>query len=219
MYVNQSIQRPAGVNVFGSCLIRTEPDYATLHFTVSSLAPEPSAALSQARRASDEVRAVLARRKIAVGDVQASPVTLQLAWEGYGDTRRSVGYRVAIPYLVLARDLAIVEELLVELVAAGAREIDSVSYKSTKLRELRAQARRGAVAAAREKAVLYAEAAGARVGKVLHLEDVNPDEIHGRSHMPDVDLSEHDDSELSGAERPGSIVVAAAVMGCFALIG
>jgi uncharacterized protein len=218
MYTTQSIQRPAGVNVFGSCLIRTEPDYATLRFTVAALAPEPSAALAEAKRASDEVRGVLVRHGIAVNDVRAAPLTLQLAWEGYGENRRSIGYRVAIPYVVLARELRVVEDLLVAIVAAGAREIDSISYKSSQLKELRAQARRGAVAAARRKAQLYAEAAGARVGKVLHIEDVNPDEMSARSHMPDVDLSEHDESALSGAERPGSIVIAAAVMGCFALI-
>lgn len=218
MYTTQSIQRPAGVNVFGSCLIRAEPDYATLRFTVASLAPDPSDALAEAKQAAREVRGVLARHKVAVADIQASPVTLQLAWEGYGETRRSIGYRVAMPHLVLVRDLPVVEMLLVDLVAAGAREIDSVSYKSTRLKELRAQARRGAVAAARKKAELYAEAAGARVGKVLHIEDENPEELQRRSHMPDIDLAEHDESGLSGADRPGSIVVAAAVMACFGLI-
>jgi uncharacterized protein YggE len=103
-------------------------------------------------------------------------------------------------------------------VDAGAHVIDSVSYKTSRLRELRAEARKGAVEAALSKAEVYASAAGLDIGKALHIEDINPEEIAQRSHMPDVDLAEHDEADAPGADGPGSIVVAAAVMVCFALV-
>jgi len=89
--------------------------------------------------------------------------------------RRVVGYRADVGFRVRLRDVSLVEAVLVEAVAAGAHEIRSVAYETSRLRELREDARRGAVAAARRKAEVYCEAAGCRVGSVLHIEDVDPD--------------------------------------------
>lgn len=216
MFVNQSIQRPHGVNVFGSCLLRVEPDYASLRFTVSRTAEEPRRAIEDARAGVKQVRAILTDRGVADRDVQASRVGLGLAFDGYGEARRAIGYRAAHSFQAMLRDLTVIEELLIELVAAGAFEIDSVSYKTSRLKELRAEARRGAVTSARSKAELYAEALGLRLGKAIHIEDVNPDDMARRSHMPDIDLAEHDEAE--GATAKGSIVVAAAAMVCFSLL-
>jgi uncharacterized protein len=216
MYVNQSIQRPLGVNVFGSRLIRVEPDYASVRFTVTSTHPEPKDALAETRAAADRARQVLGTRQVKSRDVRASRVSLFQWHEGQGDSRRAVGYRAQIGFQVFVRDLNSVEPLLLELVHAGAKEIESVSYKTSRLVEIRADARAGAMAAARAKAEVYAKAGGQRVGKVLHIEDINPDDIGRRSHLPDLDLSE--DEPDSATEVAGSIVVAAAVMACFALV-
>ena len=47
---------------------------------------------------------------------------------------------------------------------AGANELTSVTFQTTRLKEVRADARRRAVAAAREKAELYCSAAGVSAG-------------------------------------------------------
>jgi uncharacterized protein YggE len=216
MYVNQSIQRPVGVNVFGSRLIRVEPDYASLRFSVSSTRPEPKEALEETHAAADRSRQVLNAKKVDRRDVRASRVTLFQWHEGQNENRRAVGYRSQIGFQVFVRDLTTVEPLLLELVAAGAREIESVAYKTSRLQEIRKEARAAAIAAAKAKAEVYAQAAGQRVGKALHIEDINPDDFGRRSHLPDLDLSEDDPDAPN--DVAGSIVVAAAVMACFALV-
>ncbi len=218
MYVTQSIQRPHGVNVFGSCLIRVDPDYASVRFSVSAVCPEPRDALEQTHGAADRARKVLARHQVAMREVRSSRVSLSEWYEGQGEARRAVGYRAQVGFQVLIRDLGVVEPFLLDVVAAGARQIESVSYKSSRLKEIRSDARAGAVAAARAKAEVYATAAERHVGKALHIEDVNPDDLNRRSHMPDVDLADHAESDASGGDPGGSIVVAGAVMACFALI-
>ena len=70
--------------------------------------------------------------------------------------------------------------------------------------------------AARAKAEQYAAAAGTKIGAPIHIEDVNPDEISRRSHLPDVDLSAEDGDV--DAHNPGSITVAGAVLVCFAIV-
>ena len=217
MFVNQSIQRPHGVTVFGSCMIRAEPDYASLRFSVIAVAARPREAIEQAQARTRQVRQVLAGAAVAERDLQSSRVALELAFEGYGVERREIGYRATTAFQVFVRDLGRVEPLLVDVVDAGALAIESVSYKTSRLKRLRKEARRGAVAAARAKAEVYAHAADVQLGRVLHIEDVNPDSLAQRSHSPDIDLTEHaeGDDEPSPA---GSLVVAAAAMVCFALV-
>lgn len=110
---------------------------------------------------------------------------------------------------------------MIGAVEHGADVIQRVTFGTRELRDLRARAREAAFAAARAKAQLYASAAGIRLGAVLHVEDVNPDEASRRgyaSHAPDVDLaSESDDAAAGGAYTPGAIVVSAAVMACFGI--
>jgi uncharacterized protein YggE len=148
-------------------------------------------------------------------DVRASDVSLAEEYGGYNETRRLVGFRASITFHTLVRDFGIVEPLLIAVVDEGADRVYSVHNKTSRIKELRATARTRALEAARLKAEQYAAAAKVRLGAVVHVEDVNPDEISRRSHLPDVDLSaeEHD----TEAHNPGSITIAGAVLACFAI--
>lgn len=220
MYVNQSIQRPSGVTVFGSSLVRVDPDYASLRFAVGRVLPKPKDAFAAAREGAARVRKAVHELGVADRDVRASDVTLEEAFEGYNQDRRMVGYRATVAFHALVRDFKLVEPVLVGVVDAGADRIQSVHPKTSSLRELRRDARARAVHAARAKADEYVRAAGATLGAVLHIEDVNPEEMSRRSHMPDVDLSAHDDANTGDPEvqNPGGIIIAGAVMACFAIV-
>jgi uncharacterized protein YggE len=220
MYVNQSIQRPSGVTVFGSSLVRVDPDYASLRFSVGRVLPKPKDAFAAAREAAASVRTAIHDRGVADCDVRASDVSLEEAYEGPHQERRMVGYRATVAFHAIVRDFSLVEPVLVAVVEAGADRIHSVHPKTSLLRELRRDVRARAVQSARTKAEEYVRAAGASLGAVLHIEDVNPDEMSRRSHMPDVDLSAHDDAggAAGQVQNPGGIVVAGAVMVCFAIV-
>ena len=220
MFVAQSIQRPQGINVFGSCLVRVEPDYASLRFSVNRVADKPAPSFAEARVASAKVRAYLEAMAVPAGDVRTSRIALEQAYDGYGNERKFIGYRSTVSFLVLLGDFDKLELVLQGIVESGADSIDRVSFKTRRLREARAQARAGAIAAARVKAEGYAQAAGVKLGTALHIEDVNPDDASRRSHLPDVDLDAHDESSAaSDAAGPGSIVIAGAVMVCYAILG
>lgn len=215
MYVNQSIQRPHGVTAFGSALIRVDPDYSSLRFAVSRIAAKPKDAFDEARRGSDAVRAALNAMKIDPRDVRSGDLSLAEEWTGYNETRRMIGYRATASFHAFVRDFSKVEPVLVAVVDAGADRVHSVHHKTTRMREIRDEARKRAVTAARAKAETYAAAAGAKLGVVIHIEDVNPDDLARRSHMPEVDLTaEETETEPS---NPGAITIAGAVMVCFAL--
>jgi len=214
MNMTQSIPNPFGINVFGSALLRVAPDIAFLKFTVSRLEQQPGDAFRHAREAARAVRTYLA--EVGVGDVQSSRITLTQSFRYVGGEQRFLGYAATVAFHVLLRDLDRMEDVLTGVIGAGANEIDAVEFQTSRLKEIRAQARRRAVAAAREKAALYCEAADVTLGPVMHIEDINPEQLRGREGHT-VQATQADDAEAPRAVAPGSIAVGAAVMVAFEL--
>lgn len=217
MHVVQSIQHPSGISVFGSYVLRVEPDVALVTFAVANTQPEPPAAFAATRKAVTDIRAYLREADVAQADVQTSLVNLSAEYHGYGKERVFLGYEARVSLSVRLTDLRRFEDILAGVVQAGANQIQGTEFQTMRLAELRAQARRGAFAAARRKAELYAEEAGVRVGDVLHVEDVNPDSVRSRaSHGADASTLESEGDALQPS-TPGSIQVQAAVQVMFAI--
>jgi uncharacterized protein YggE len=216
--VNQSIHRPAGINVFGSYLVRIDPDFATLDFSVNATEASARSAFAKAREAAAAVRAFIGTASVPDADIRTSQMSLQQAFEYQAGQQRAIGFTAHIGFQVMMDALDRVELLLAGVVEAGANRVDRVAFRTSRMREVRADARRQAFANAKAKAELFAAAAGVKLGKVLHVEDVNPDDS-GRRHsgyVPDLDMSEEDSDRA--AANPGSIVVNAAVMACFSIL-
>lgn len=214
MNVSQAIKSPIGVSAFGSALIRVAPDIASLNFSATRLQKTPAAAFKDTRAAALMVRQFLTRS--GVKDVQASRITLSQQWNYSNGVRRSEGYTAKASFNVLLDDLEQLETILAGVVDAGANEVDEVAFQSRQLKGFRARARQHAAAAAREKAEIYAAALGKGIGDVLHIEDVNPDQLRG--HEGHVTREpELDDDGPAKAFDPGSITVGAAVVVVFAL--
>lgn len=210
MYDNsQPISTPFGVSVFGSALLRVTPDVASLHFSVSRIETQPKAAFESARKATNAVREFL--RKSGISEVGSSRVTLSQEFKYSGGEQRFVGYGAKVGFHIVLVDLDRVEEILIGVVDSGANEVRSVTFETKALKQLRAEARKRAVEAAREKAQVYCEAAGVRIGSVVHIEDINPDILTGRNEGHVRVQVEPDDSGDLRAFDPGAITVAGAV--------
>ena len=210
----QMIERPWGVATYGAASVKALPDLVRIRFKVIRLEQTPSAAFDAASGAVGDVRGVLRGQGISDAAVEGSRLDLKSIWAYANGTRTFVGYQCQAAFAVESTDLDNVQPLLVDLVAAGANEIEAVDFDVLAKRELRAEARRKAVLAARGKAQLYAEAAGVRLGAVVHIDDVDPDQVgveRYRSHSSAPGSSS--DQDLA----PGPVVVSAAVTIGFAL--
>jgi len=211
-FVQQTIEKPFGINVFGSALVRVEPDIASLNFSVSRLVQTPKEAFNEAREGTKKVAAFLAEAKIK--EVSSSRINLSETFKHTGGESRFVGYTGQVNFHVLLYDLNQIEDVLVGIVDAGANNIKSVDLQTTHLKEIRADARRRAIDAAREKAENYCKAAGVILGQVLHIEDVNPDSLRGYEGHVYRETPVDDSGELKAFD-PGSITIGAAVMMSF----
>lgn len=212
MQIEQAIRTPFGINAFGSAIIRVDPDIASLNFAVSRLEQQPKEAFRVAHLGARAVRDFLTQAKIK--DVGASRITLsQTSRYSNGETR-FVGYTARVAFHIVINDLDSIEEILIGIIEAGANQITSVDFQTSRLKELRAEARRRAIQAAHEKAENYCGAAGIKLGPIIHIEDINPamlsrQEGHVTRETPP------DDEGTPGAFNPESIVVGGAALVAF----
>jgi uncharacterized protein len=203
------ISNPYGIAVFGSAISRVEPDIASLNFAVSRLESQPEDAFSRIREDAQKVRTYLLQN--GVTDIAASRVTLEASFAYTGNNQKKFeGYRARIEFSVLLHNLDQVDDILTGVIGAGVNELRSTSFQTSRLKDIRADARRRAIQAAREKAELYCEAAGVILRSVLHIEDANPEMLRG-SHESYTSTEPQSDDETVRAIDPGSITVGAAV--------
>jgi uncharacterized protein len=212
---NLTIRQPFGVSVFGSALLKAAPDLASIMATVSRLEQKPSEAFAKAKKGAQGVAEFL--RKARVPEVGTSRVSLTQQFRYIGGETKFIGYQARVDFSVIVRELDRVEELLTGLVDSGANELGSLSFQTTRLKELRAEVRKMAIAAAREKASVYSEAAGVELGEVIHIEDVNPNVLQGRGegHVRREPVVDNDLAKQP--LDPGSIDIGAAVLVGFSI--
>jgi uncharacterized protein YggE len=206
-----------GVKVFGSAVLRVEPDLASVQFVVARQAKQPKDAFHLTQQVVKDVRAYLGQ--VRAGDVASSRITLSRAYEYVNQRQQPTGYSANVAFNVVLSDLDRMEEVLAGVVEAGVSEIGSVDFRTTRLKEFRAEARRRAVMAAREKSEIYCRAAGVSLGPVLSLEDVNPGVLRGSGESHTASEVSSDDAGPDRALAPGSIIVGAAVSVVFGISG
>jgi uncharacterized protein YggE len=204
------IQPPWGVSVKGMAEARAQPDLARIAFKIVRMEPSPRAAFAAANDAVARVRQALREHAIGDDSVDGSRLNLTTMWS-YVDTPRTfLGYECQAAFTVEATNLDDLQGLLVDLVAVGANEIESVQFDVRAQSDLHAEARRLAVVAARDKAEGYARAAGVRLGPVVHIAD---EEATPFPHDRALAMRAPGGPDLV----PGQVVVTATVTVAFAL--
>ncbi|MBB4951736.1 hypothetical protein F4556_007271 [Kitasatospora gansuensis] len=186
---------------------------ARLRVAIHQTRPKPGEAFEVTRSSVNRIREVLRGHGIPDTAVSTSRLDLKSSWN-YGSPRKFLGYECTASFVIELRELDLLETVLVDVVDAGANQVDGVEFDVSTKKELRAQARAAAVAAAREKAALYAEAAGVRLGPIIHIKDVDSEQLQN-SHRG------HGQGGGSGSEgdlAPGKITVTAGVTIGFSII-
>lgn len=168
-------QRTLTLSATGSVNVR--PDTAHITVGVISEAENAREALDQNNSAMTEVIDALKEKDIASRDIQTTNFAVHPRYKHFNDGQPSVisGYRVVNSVRITVRDIARLGEVLDKVVSFGSNQIGGISFSVSDTSALMDEARTKAIAAARERAELYAEAAGAEIGKVLQIEEVTSD--------------------------------------------
>ncbi|MYR41801.1 SIMPL domain-containing protein [Streptomyces sp. SID5910] len=204
--MTEMIREPWGLSVFGAGSVRAEPQLVRVGLTVDVLAPSPDRSFGEAGAAVARLREVLRRHGVPDTEVSGSRLRLSSEYSGYNGERELLGYRCQASYAVRTEALDGLQQLLVDAVDAGAHGIDRVEFDVHDKAALRDEARRRAVAAARRKAEVYAEAADVRLGPVVHIQDVNAES------GPQYRGHSSGGGDSSGDLAPGMVEVSAGVV-------
>jgi uncharacterized protein YggE len=164
--------KTGSLHTSGTAVIRVQPDRATIRFGVQTFARTPRASQAENVAVVKWVLRALEEQGIAGQDIGTDSFTVRPEYDyrQYGE-RALVGYWSDNGVLVNLRDVSQLSDVLVAALEAGATTVDDLTFGTTRLRELRDQARELAVKAALEKADALAEAANATAGSVTDIQE------------------------------------------------
>lgn len=161
------------VAVVGEGEVSAQPDVA---YVVLGVETQAKSALEAQRENARLITAVIQRLSalgVAAQDVESSGFSLfpVRVYDKEGGGERTAGYRVSNRVSVTLTDLAKVGPVIDGAVAAGANNVQQVSFSVREPWRLQQEALRRAAGAAEAKAAVLADALGARLGAVLEVVD------------------------------------------------
>jgi len=159
---------PARVIVGGDGSVTVPPDSAEITSGVTTTAKTAKEATDANSKQMAAVNAALQNAGVAQNDIQTSRFSVAPV---YGPPQQNsapklTGYSVSNQLSIRIRQLPKVGEILDSLIAAGATDAGSVQFLHSDTSKALDQARQAAVADARRKAEIYAQAAGLTLGSV-----------------------------------------------------
>ena len=151
------------------------PDIVRIRAGVVTEAPTAADALRQNSARMAAVRAALTRAGIADRDIQTNSVRLAPFYRGPGDRQELAGYSVSNQLLIRFRDLSNSGRVIDALVSEGVNEINGPMLDFEHIQSALDEARGRAVAQARARAALYAQALGLRVRRIVYVREQDLD--------------------------------------------
>ena len=165
--------RAREIVVTGEGIVNAAPDMATVRIGVAREARLAGDALRMTSEAMTAVLALLKNAGIEGRDVKTTNVSLNPRYQRTNDGRppRVVGYIASNDLMVRVRDLAELGGVLDAVVSEGANAMNGIFFAVADPAQLETEARRAAVADARAKAEVLADAARVALGPVMSIHE------------------------------------------------
>jgi uncharacterized protein len=162
---------PRIVSISGLGEVKARPDMATISTGVVSEAVSAKDALAKNNAAMAAVIAALKNAGIGEDDIQTSGFSVSPKYPAYPAPQRVVGYTVSNQVTAQVKTLKNLGPILDTLVQSGSNQISGITFGIDDPKKVLDEARKKAVADARAKAELYAEAAGVSLGSVIQISE------------------------------------------------
>ena len=161
--------------VSGTGRVAVEPDVAELRLGIAVSRPTVAAARTAAAEAMTAILDAVVTAGVAKRDVRTTLLSVQPRYD-YRDGKAPtlVGYDLANIVEVTARDLPNLGAIVDGALSAGATSLDGLSFRVDDPREAERAARLAAVAEARSRAEVLAEAAGVAIAGVADIVEGGP---------------------------------------------
>ena len=154
----------AEITVTGTGEVLVAADMAVVNLGVTATDPEVLTAQAKANEAIASVRAALLEIGVAEADISTDYLNIYAMYDysSYG-TEKITGYNANSTLAIKVSDIEKVGEVIDAAFGAGANTLNGISFSAKDTTEANEQAMRAAVADARAKAEILADAAGLRI--------------------------------------------------------
>jgi len=161
------------IEVTGEGSVSAAPDFARVTLGVATTGKTAGEAMGANAKAANALVSLIKSEGIAPADIQTSEVSISPMFSRPSQNQETpptiTGYSVSNNVGVTIRDIPRLGSLLDKAVTAGANSIYGASFGHNDPSALLDKARPLAVADARRKAEIYANAGGARIGRLMAL--------------------------------------------------
>lgn len=164
------------IDVNGKGTVTAIPDIADVTTGVTNRADSARQALDANNAAMARLLKALKKAGINEADIRTSGFTVSPYYEiikslSSSGKRRVAGYRATNQVTVTVRDLKKVGRVIDDVVTAGSNQVRGIQFRVSEPVRLLDGARKKAFADAKRRAELYADAADADLGKVIHIQE------------------------------------------------
>jgi uncharacterized protein YggE len=168
---DKSAERTVSVSATGS--VAAEPDIAYVAAGVVAEADTAKEAIARDSAAMTKVVSALKSAGIAPKDLQTSSLHVEPRYTQAKDGKAATiqGYRVSNQVRLIVRDVKKLGDVLDQAIAAGANQINRISFDLANAETIKDEARKQAMANARRRAELYVAAAGVKLGPVMRISE------------------------------------------------
>jgi uncharacterized protein YggE len=216
---------PRLITVYGDAEVRVVPDEIILKLGVDTLNMDLNLSKKENDQRTKNILDVIRKYKIEEKHIQTDFISIAPEYDYRSKGRDEfIGYRVKKSIVLEIRDTSIFEDILSDILEAGANYVRDVIFRTTELKKYREQARSHAITAAREKAVKLAKELGQKVGKpyIIQEDGVQAAPIMDRSGLmgPQGTLYGRGSSTSSDSDTIalGQIKISAKIIVCFELL-
>ncbi|GHU76545.1 SIMPL domain-containing protein [Clostridia bacterium] len=159
------------MSVNGTATVSLEPDYARVTAGYASQNIDIRFAREETALKMDGIIKSLTALGIDDKDIATSSFTVESMYDYSKNYSEVVGYRVNSSVTITVRDIERVAAVLNAVFEAGSNQSYGLEFRSTKEGEAYREALKTAIAVAKEKATLMAEAAGVPLGRLVAINE------------------------------------------------
>jgi uncharacterized protein YggE len=163
------------IKVSGESEVKIVPDQAVIIIGVESMDKSMTAAKSLNDDQVKNVADIAARYGVGHSDIGTEYMSISTRFGDPYKEKKLIGYNVRRTMVVTLNDVSKFDSLLGDLLEGGVRDVQSVRFQTTELRQCKDQARSMAIKAASEKAQALAAELGMKVGKAKSIVEKTSD--------------------------------------------
>ncbi|HLA56107.1 MAG TPA: SIMPL domain-containing protein [Flavobacterium sp.] len=156
------------INVSGEGKVKAVPDQAFISVSVDTKGNNATDVKKQNDIVVEKVIQAIKKSKLPKEDVQTQRISLN---PQYDYDKKKYTYNATQTIQILLKDLSQYDGLMEELINAGINRITNVEFRSSKIDQLKSEARKLAMKEAKLKAEDYVSVLGQKVGKALTISD------------------------------------------------